>query len=204
MKFTFYASWISLLGLAACSTESTTSSPTQAGPPAPAARLAVASPTQTVQTFLRWYQLHVEQLNTLPTVPAAVDGDTANIYRVDFQAVARYEALLRSSGRVTPTFLRTQRRYFQLAQDSLQAHPQKDGPPFGLDYDRVLYTQDAEGQVALLLRTRPVRVLVRPDSAQVLYQWPEKEMSEGPNLTFTLVPDHGHWLIEAIRPTWNK
>lgn len=203
MKFPYYACWISLLMLAACSTESTTSSPAQVRPPAPAARPSVASPTKTVEAFLRWYQHHVEQLNTLPTVPAAVDGDTANLYTVDFQVVERYLTLLRSSGRVTPTYLLTQRRHFQYAQDSLQAYPQKDGPPFGLDYDRVLFTQDAEGQIALLLRTHPVRILVSQDSAQVLYRWQEKEMSEGPNLTFSLVPDHDHWLINAIRPTWN-
>ncbi|GAB3298442.1 hypothetical protein GCM10027348_21870 [Hymenobacter tenuis] len=146
----------------------------------------------------------MEQLNTMPTVPAAGDGDTANVYRVDFQAVEGYLALLRSSDQVTPTYLQTQRRHFEHAQDTLQAHPQTDGLVVGLDYDRVLFTQDAEAQVALLLRTRPTRVLVSQDSAQVLYQWQESQMSEGPNLTFSLVPDHDHWVINAIRPTWNN
>ncbi|GAB3241149.1 hypothetical protein GCM10027346_36220 [Hymenobacter seoulensis] len=204
MKFLYYVGWISILLLGACSTESTTTTPPQVQPPPSPARHIAASPLKTVEAFLRWYQLHVEQLNTMPTVPAAGDGDTANVYRVDFQAVEGYLALLHSSDQVTPTYLQTQRRHFEHAQDTLQAHPQTDGLVVGLDYDRVLFTQDAEAQVALLLGTRPTHVLVSQDSAQVLYQWQESQMSEGPNLTFSLVPDHDHWVINAIRPTWNN
>ncbi|QNE41929.1 DUF3828 domain-containing protein (plasmid) [Hymenobacter sp. NBH84] len=201
MKLSCYTYWLSLLLLAACTTDSTTSTPAQMPPSATRAQQAVASPPQTVVAFLRWYQQRHEQLNTMPTVPAANDADTTNPYAVDFQAVDRYLQLLQRSGRVAPTYLLTQRRYFQYAQDSLQAHPQTDGPPSGLDYDRVLFTQDAEGQVALLLRSQPTQVSMSQDSAQVLYRWQESEMSEGPNLTFSLVRHNGQWLINAIRPT---
>lgn len=201
MKLPYYACSLGLLLLTACTTDSTTSTSAQLPPPATRAQQAVASPTETVAAFLRWYQQHQQQLNTMPTVPAANDADTANLYVVDFQMVDRYLQLLQRSGQVTPTYLLTQRRYFHYAQDSLQAHPQTDGPPSGLDYDRVLFTQDAEGQVALLLRTRPAQVSLSQDSAQVLYRWQESEMSEGPNLTFSLVQHNGQWLINAIRPT---
>ena len=77
-------------------------------------------------------------------------------------------------------------------------------PPQGLDYDRVLYTQDAQAQVLLLLRSRPARVVVSQDSAQVGYRWQENELSEGPDLLFSLVQHNGRWLIQAIRPNRNQ
>ena len=158
------------------------------------------SPLNTVHQFLTWYSQHREQLNTMPFVPASVDGDTANTYAVDFKVVGSYLGQLQSSGNLSPAFLLAQRNYFQRCQDYLQTHLQTDGAPFGLDYDRILYTQDAESQVQLVLRSKPVSIIIQSDTAQVSYHWQESEMSEGPPLTFSLAQDKGRWLITAIRP----
>lgn len=107
--------------------------------------------------------------------------------------------LLTSSHGVSATYLQAQRHYFQQCQDSLQVHPQTDGLIEGLNYDRVLYTQAGEEQTRLVLRSKPASVVIRADTAQVIYRWREDQMSEGPNLAFSLAVERGHWLIKAIR-----
>lgn len=147
-----------------------------------------------------WYARYQDQLNSMPFVPAANDEDTTNYYAVDFRAVERYMALLHQSGQLAPAYLEDHRRYFRQCQDSLLAHPQTQGPPQGLDFDRVLYTQDAEAQTQLVLRSRPVSIVTGRDSARVVYRWQERDMSEGPDLAFSLLKEQGHWQIQAIRP----
>ena len=133
-------------------------------------------------------------------VPAVIDADTTHVYAVDFQAVDRYVRLLQSSGTVSPTYLQAHRRYFQNCADSLRAHPQTDGLIEGLNFDRVLYTQAGDIQTQLVLNSKPTRVTVGADTAQVVYRFSEKQMSEGPNLAFSLAVEQGRWMITAIRP----
>lgn len=190
-----------MLLLTACSgqqeKEVTTLAPASSAPPTVR---PTESPTATIHAFLTWYEQHQTHLNSLPVVPAALDADTAQAYAVDFQAVDQYLHLLQSSGTVSPRYVQAHRRYFQQCQDSLLAHPQTDGPPEGLNFDRVLYTQAGEAQTQFVLRSKPTRVTVQADTAQVLYRWQENEMSDGRNLAFSLVREHGRWMITAIRP----
>lgn len=158
------------------------------------------SPTATIHAFLTWYEQHQTHLNSLLVVPAALDTDTTQAYAVDFQAVDQYLRLLQSSGTVSPRYVQDNRRYFQQCQDSLLAHPQTDGLPEGLNFDRVLYTQAGEAQTQFILRSKPTRVTVQTDTAQVLYRWQENEMSDGRNLAFSLAREQGRWMITAIRP----
>lgn len=185
-----------LASASACQSEP----PAQAEHPVARVALPVDSPTKAVHDFLTWYERHQSPLNSLPVVPAALDEDTTQVYAVDTTAVADYLRLLASSHRVAPAYLLTQQRYFQQCQASLRAHPQTDGLIEGLSYDRVLYTQAGEEQTRLVLRSKPVRVLVQADTAQVFYRWREDQLSEGPNLAFSLALDHGRWLITAIHP----
>lgn len=178
----------------------------QQEPPVQAALTSVevakptGSPTAAIHDFLTWYEQHQTQLNSLPVVPAALDEDTTHVFAVDFRAVGEYLRLLDSSHGVSATYLQAQRHHFQQCQDSLQAHPQTDGLIEGLNYDRVLYTQAGEEQTRLVLRSKPASVVIRADTAQVIYRWREDQMSEGPNLAFSLAVERGHWLIKAIRP----
>lgn len=158
------------------------------------------SPAATVRAFLTWYLQHQSPLNSLPFVPAALDADTTRVYAVDFQAVEDYLRLLQRSGTVSPVYLQAHRRYFQQCADSLRAHPQTDGFVNGLDYDRILYTQAGDIQTQLVLHSQPIRVTVGPDTAQVVYRFTEQQMSEGPNLTFSLAVEQERWMITAVRP----
>lgn len=185
-----------LFSLSACQQEP----PAQARTPVSVVGEPTDSPTTAIHQFLTWYEQHQTQLNSLPFVPAALDADTTQIFAVDLRAVEQYVQLLASSQRVSRAFLQTQRRYFQQCQDSLRVHPQRDGLIDGLDYDHILFTQDGELQTRFVLRSTPASVLVRADTAQVIYRWREDEMSEGLNLAFSLALERGRWLITAIRP----
>ena len=212
MKTAFHALCLLLLGSACSPTpekgEMLIRVPTTG--PAASPRLAAAtdsvtgSPLATVKAFMDWYARYQDQLNSLPFVPAANDEDTTNYYTVDFRAVERYVALLHQSGQIAPAYLEDHRRYFRQCQDSLLAHPQTQVPPQGLDFDRVLYTQDAEAQTQLVLRSRPVSVVTGRDSARIVYRWQERNLSEGPDLAFSLLKEQGHWKIQAIRPLINR
>ena len=158
------------------------------------------SPAATVRAFLTWYLQHQSPLNSLPFVPAALDADTTHVYAVDFHAVEDYVRLLQRSGTVSPVYLQAHRRYFQQCADSLRAHPQTDGFINGLDYDHILYTQAGDIQTQLVLRSQPTRVTASADTAQVVYRFTEQQMSEGPNLAFSLAVEQGRWMITAVRP----
>jgi hypothetical protein len=158
------------------------------------------SPAATVRAFLTWYLQHQSALNSLPFVPAALDADTTRVYAVDLHAVEDYVRLLQSSGTVSPVYLQANRRYFQQCADSLRAHPQTDGLVDGLNYDHILYTQAGDIQTQLILRSQPTRVTVGADTAHVVYRFTEQQMSEGPNLAFSLALEQGRWLITAVRP----
>jgi hypothetical protein len=174
--------------------------PAQAAAPSAVVVKPTGSPTTAIHDFLTWYEQHQTQLNSLPVVPAALDEDTTQVFAVDFRAVEDYLRLLESSQGVSATYLQAQRRYFQQCQDSLLAHSQTDGLVEGLDYDRLLYTQAADEQTRLVLRSKPASVRIRADTAQVIYRWREDQLSEGPNLAFSLAVERGHWLIKASRP----
>ncbi|MET4074394.1 hypothetical protein ABIB44_001638 [Hymenobacter sp. UYCo722] len=190
-----------VLLLTACSgpqeSKTATQAPASSSPPPVRPKQA---PAATVRAFLTWYLQHQSPLNSLPVVPAAIDADTTRVYAVDFQAVDRYVRLLQSSGTVSPTYLQAHRRYFQNCADSLRAHPQTDGLIEGLNFDRVLYTQAGDIQTQLVLHSQPTRVTVGTDTAQVVYRFSEQQMSEGPNLAFSLALEQGRWMITAIRP----
>jgi len=186
---------ILLLSTSACRQEP----PAQATSPTIVAAKPTGSPTTAIHDFLTWYEQHQTQLNSLPVVPAALDEDTTNVYAVDFRAVEDYLRLLNSSRGISSTYLQAQRHYFQQCQDSLRAYPQTDGLVEGLDYDRFLYTQAGDEQTRLVLRSKPASVVIRADTAQVIYRWREDQLSEGPNLAFSLAVEQGRWLIKAIR-----
>lgn len=201
MKRPYQLFGVALLLLNACADPHEKLPTTQgANPPPPPAGRPPETPTACVRTFLTWYEQHQEQLNSLPVVPAAVDNDTTRVYAVDFQAVDRYLRLLQSCPSVSPVYVQAHRRFFRQFKDSLRAHPQTDGTVIGLDYDRVLFTQAGETQTQFVLRSQPTRVTVGADTAQVLYQWKEAEVSDGRNLAFSLARQQDQWLITAIRP----
>ncbi|OGX84968.1 hypothetical protein BEN47_15530 [Hymenobacter lapidarius] len=187
--------------LTACSGPQEAKTDTRApASPSPPAVSPSGSPAATVRAFLTWYLQHQAPLNSLPVVPARMDEDTTQVYAVDFHAVEDYVRLLQSSGTVSPIYLQAHRRYFQQCADSLRAHPQTDGFVNGLDYDHILYTQAGDIQTQIVLRSQPTRVTVGADTAQVVYRFTEQQMSEGPNLAFSLAVEQGRWMITAVRP----
>jgi hypothetical protein len=190
------------LSASSCSSDSTKSAP----PASVESTQAVAplKPEAVVQQFLRWYSNpRQEALNSLPLVPASLtdDGDTTDIYKVDFKAAEQYISPFRASGFVSDNYLANELSVIQAADSLMQAERQWAGPPLGLNYDRVVFSQDPQADLEKLIRTKPT-VTIRKDTARVFFaQLPKPEdMREGADLEFLLVWQQSKWLIERIRP----
>ena len=166
---------------------------------------AFSRPETTVEQFLTWYAPKRESLGSLPMVPAWLsdDGDTTDIYKVDFKVVGQYLGVFRASGFVSENYLFNEQREFQKADSVMRANRQFGGPAEGLNYDRVVFSQDPDADLAKLLRTKPL-VATRGDTSRVLFsQLPKPEdLREGADLEFLLIKQQDKWVIEGIRPVF--
>ena len=166
---------------------------------------AFSRPETTVEQFLTWYAPKRESLGRLPMVPAWLsdDGDTTDIYKVDFKVVGQYLGVFRASGFVSENYLFNEQKEFQKADSVMRANRQFGGPAEGLNYDRVVFSQDPDADLAKLLRTKPL-VATRGDTSRVLFsQLPKPEdLREGADLEFLLIKQQDKWVIEGIRPVF--
>lgn len=133
------------------------------------------------------------------------DGDTTNIYKVDFKVAEQVLKTFESSGFVSENYLTNERKAIQRADSAMQASRQSGGPPQGLDYDRITFSQDPDADLEKLLRTKPA-VTINGNTALVYYsQLPKPEdLREGADLKFSLVYQQGKWLIENIKPEFSN
>lgn len=161
--------------------------------------VSTETPGTVVRQFLSWYERNHERLASLPLVPASLDEDTTNIYSVDFGTADQYFASLRSSGFISEEYIKSERHYFQKADSLLHSESQTDGPPVGFDYNRIVFSQDAEADLPLLIRATPV-VTTNTNEARVFFQQLPTDDREGPELEFKLAKHNGKWLIDNIEP----
>ena len=166
---------------------------------------AFSRPETTVEQFLTWYAPKRESLGSLPMVPAWLsdDGDTTDTYKVDFKVVGQYLGVFKASGFVSENYLFNEQKGFQRADSVMRANRQFGGPAEGLNYDRVVFSQDPDADLAKLLRTKPL-VATRGDTSRVFFsQLPKPEdLREGADLEFLLIKQQDKWVIEGIRPVF--
>lgn len=95
-----------------------------------------------VQQFLTWYRPKRESFATLLLVPAWLidNGDTTDIYKVDFKVAEQYLGAFNSSGFVTEKYITNERKNINEADSAMQADQQTFCPSQGLDYDRVTFS----------------------------------------------------------------
>ncbi|MBF9237356.1 hypothetical protein I2I05_08090 [Hymenobacter sp. BT683] len=163
------------------------------------------SPDAVVQHFLTWYSGQKEALGSMPLVPAWLsdDGDTTDVYKVDFKVAEEYLQPFKSSGFLSVNYVANEREEIRKADSVMQALRQWAGPPQGLNYDRVVFSQDPDADLEKLRRTKPA-VTINGDTALVFFaQLPKPEdLREGANLEFRLVRQQDKWLVDNIRPVF--
>ncbi|MBO2008884.1 hypothetical protein [Hymenobacter negativus] len=204
MRIVTLVSILIVVGVSSCSSD-VAKKDVQQPSSQPRRTTTAASPLATVQQFLAWYRPTQDSLGSLPIVPAWLtdDGDTSDIYKVDFRVAELYLNVFRASGFVSEGYLVNERRAIQKADSTMQADRQSSGPPQGLNYDQVVFSQDPASDLEKLLRTTPTTT-VRGDTARVYFsQLPEPaDLREGVDLEFLLIRPQGKWVIENIRPVF--
>ena len=133
------------------------------------------------------------------------NGDTTDVYKIDFKVAEQYLGAFRSSGFVSEKYLSNEMGSIQKADSAMQADRQSVGPPQGINYDRVTFSQDPDADLEKLLRTEPT-VKINGGTAQVYFAQLSKseDLREGADLEITLAQQQGKWLIENIRPVFDK
>jgi hypothetical protein len=140
-----------------------------------------------IKGFYRWYHDNYDAVNSFQLVPNA--GNRRSLqYRVDFAAVKRYLDKLRSSGFLARQYLERERKYYERCDRIMLSKKQRDGPPDGLEHDRILLTQeiDYEMQEVLKARVRDIDIKGNRASASIYrYQ-------------IHLMRERGKWKILSI------
>jgi len=195
------AGFFVVAGVSCCSSDAV-SKDKQEFPVLPKSSASSLSPEAVVRQFLTWYRPKRESFGNLPIVPAWLtdDGDTTDIYKVDFKVAEQYLDAIRLSGFVSEKYLADERTQLQRADSTMRAERQSAGPPQGLEYNRIVFSQNPDADLEKLLRTKPA-VTISGDKARVYFpQLPKSEdLRDGADLEFLLVPQQGKWVVDNIR-----
>ncbi|MFB9078205.1 hypothetical protein ACFFLS_17160 [Flavobacterium procerum] len=99
-----------------------------------------------VKNFMKWYIKNLDALykfNTIAGGGNVAENEEPQNYYVDFNEVENYIVALKESGFLTDNFLKNEKQTFIEGDKYFKEHPENDGPPYGFDYDRFFFTQDA-------------------------------------------------------------
>jgi|GEM_PF-2021402 hypothetical protein len=150
-------------------------------------------PVNRVMDFLQWYAIHLPALNKIEMVNTAANGDSTKFYSVNFPGTEKYLSEMSSSGFVSNVYLDSQRAYFKRCNDSLLKNTQNDGPPYGFDYDLVMFSQEYDEDLAHLEKARIKFQEVKGNTATLTLTFSTKQQ-----LQFSLKKKGGKWMIEKI------
>lgn len=142
----------------------------------------------TVKGFYRWYHNNYNSVNSFKLVPNA--GKEGYQYRVDFIALEQYLNKLRSSGYLSRQFIEKERAYYLKCDRDMQDRHQCNGPPGGLEYDRILFTQEIEYEMSEVIKAAVVDISISENRASAtVYRY-----------TIELIREEGAWKILSIKP----
>ncbi|MTH17754.1 hypothetical protein [Flavobacterium sp. LC2016-01] len=99
-----------------------------------------------VKSFMKWYIKNVNTLykfNTIGGGANVAENEEPQNYFVNFSEVEKYIVELKKSGFLTENFLKNEKQIFIEGEKYFKENPENDGPPYGFDYDRFFFTQEA-------------------------------------------------------------
>ncbi len=97
---------------------------------------------QQTNDFLNWYKLNYDAIASIELLNK--QEDTTTIYSINFSKVEELLALFQKSNFVSDKFITDKTKFYKKCNQSMQKEKQTDGPPYGLDYDAILLTQDVD------------------------------------------------------------
>lgn len=148
------------------------------------------SDKKTAIDFYKWYATDkkIKDIEFLKDLK-----DSNNFYAIDFKGTEEYLTTLKQTGFVSEKYLQTQRDYFKDCEKYFQENPENDGPPYGLDYDLIMLSQDYEEDLANTDKIK-VEEIYRKDNQSML----KLLFFGGGKIDVTLSKTNGKWLIDKI------
>ena len=143
-----------------------------------------------IYNFLKWYKNNYEDLMSITLVPASIDQNANNLYKVNFNKLDLYLEKLKSSGYLSNGYISNLRNYVKNCNSKMIKNSQTDGPPEGLDFDLVLATQEVDDTLAKIDQIIFNQVEINKDTAVV-------KIKLVYDLTFKLKKVNGKWLIDG-------
>jgi hypothetical protein len=137
MKYLFF---LFLLAMISCHTDNEKKNNAGATPDS---LNVISDQTALLKNYFSWYNDHMKELykfNLVKNCPN--NGDTTQVYRVDFNETEKWLKAFQSSGFVSDNFISKWRAYFAKCDEELIAEQAWDGPPSGFDYDFIYNSQD--------------------------------------------------------------
>jgi len=151
------------------------------------------APKLIARNFLKWYKENRERLETFRLVNGK-PGDSTQAYRVNFAETEKYLGELKKSGFFSDQYINSFRKYFIIADATLEQRPQYDGPAEGFSYDLVLKTQDSD---EILDQIRKMKIIIKPvsaDEAKVYLRFPRVTVA----MVLMMSRSGDKWLIDSL------
>ena len=112
-------------------------------------------------------------------------------YSVNFKNGERYLAFLKTSNRLTDSYLNEWRKFFKEREQGFKLTAQKEGPPTGFEYDLVMLSQEVDLQLASLDSIKIDAVHVSGNKATVYCTLLD-------SYEFRLIRRNSRWMINEI------
>jgi hypothetical protein len=152
-------------------------------------------PTRTVVNFLEWYRVQHGRLNNIPMVNKIGRNNRPINYSINFKQTERYLSDLQRSGFISERYMRRWRAYFKECDENFKKNPIDDGPPDGLEFDLVMWSNsDYEEELAALDRIEVVESYQDKQDAIVVIKF-----LGGRKLRYTLLKERSRWKIAQIK-----
>jgi hypothetical protein len=152
-------------------------------------------PAKVVLKLLGWYAINYQTLNKIRLVDHYGNPKDTLPYSVNFEQAEQYLSGLRKSGCLSDIYISDLREYFKKCDANFKKEPQIDGPPEGLDFDLLLWSNsDFPDELRHLDSAKSVQTEIHRRTAIVII-----EFISGRRLSYTLSKNKTIWQIDAIK-----
>jgi hypothetical protein len=150
---------------------------------------------KTIINFLNWYRNYSSQDHDYVTVNNYGEGyNTNNYYSVNYSGTERYLNDLKNSGFISEKYINQWREYFKKCELNFKKNPQNDGPPEGLDFDFIMWSQDYEEEFKTIDKLVVVNFKKENKQCYLKVIFPV-----GSKLEFYMSKTNNGWIIDDIK-----
>lgn len=140
--------------------------------------------------FYKWYASddNIQNFDVMKELK-----DSTDFYAIDFEKVEKYLDAFKKTGFVSDRYLNGQHNYFKECEEEFKKNPANDGPPYGLDYDLIMHSQDYDDDLANTDKIKVVEIYRKPTESKLKLLF-----FAGGKIDVTLSKTNEKWLIDKI------